>query len=116
MELNLTRYHDQLLTENFYAAARTFSASFTWHSQRNGDVLINRKTKQNAIVSVVARVLESRLDCTAMGNLGNRSAENLLTVKYQLLLCQGLAGPWYARCERGTVGARVSGSMVRELR
>ena len=116
MEHNLTCYHDQLLTENFYAAAHTFSASFTWHLQRNGDVLINRKTKQNAVVSVVAHVLESRLDCTAVGNLGNRSAENLLTVKYQLLLCQGLAGPWYAQCERGTVGARVSGSMVRELR
>ena len=41
--------------------------------------------KQNAVISVVARVLNSRLDCTAVGNLGNRSTENLLTVKYQLL-------------------------------
>ena len=32
------------------------------------------------------------------------------------LVCQGLAGPWYARRERGAVGTRVSGSMVRELR
>ena len=33
-----------------------------------------------------------------------------------LVLCQGLAGPWYARHERGAVGTRVSGLMVRELR
>ena len=26
--------------------------------------------------------------------------------------CQGLAGPWYARRERGAVDARVSGSMI----
>ena len=40
----------------------------------------------------------------------------VFSMKRSLVLCQGLAGPWYARCERGTVGARVSGSMVRELR
>ena len=36
-------------------------------------------------------------------------------VKMSLVLCQDLAGSWYARCEHGPVGARVSdfkGSMV----
>ena len=39
-------------------------------------------------------------------------------VKKELLdlRCQGLAGPWFARRERGTVGTRVSGSMVRGFR
>ena len=30
--------------------------------------------------------------------------------------CQGLAGPWYARHERETVDARVSGSMTQGFR
>ena len=37
------------------------------------------------------------------------------SVKVSLVLCQGLAGPWYARCEREAVKARIqwfNGSMV----
>ena len=37
-------------------------------------------------------------------------------MKGSLVLCQGLAEPWYARRERGTVDARVSGSMTQGFR
>ena len=39
-----------------------------------------------------------------------------VSMKGSLVLCQGLAGPWYARRERGAVGARISGSMVQVFR
>ena len=86
MEHNLQRYREQLLCENCYAAAHSFRHSFSWLSQRTGDVLIEEKTKQNAIISLVARVLDNRLDCTAVGNLGNRPVDKLPSVKFQLLL------------------------------
>lgn len=86
MEHHLVRYRDQLLNANCYAAADSFCTSFSWHSQRNGNILIDNKTKQNGVVSVVARVLDNRLDCTAVGNLGNRPVSNLPSAKYQILL------------------------------
>ena len=86
MEHNLVHYREQLLKENCYAAAYSFRHSFSWLSQRTGDILIEDKSKQNAIISVVARVLDNHLDCTAVGNLGNRPPDKLPSVKFQILL------------------------------
>ena len=86
MEHNLVQYREQLLREDCYAAAHNFRHSFSWLSQRTGDILIEDKSKQNAVISVVARVLDNRFDCTAAGNLGNRPLDKLPSVKFQLLL------------------------------
>ena len=39
-----------------------------------------------------------------------------VSVKRSLVLCQGLAGPWYAQREHGAVGTRVSDSVVQGFR
>ena len=39
-----------------------------------------------------------------------------VSMKMSLVLCQGLAGPWYAWHEHGAVGTRVSDAMVQEFR
>lgn len=86
MEHNLVQYREQLLREDCYAAAHNFRHFFSWLSQRTGDILIEDKSKQNAVISVVACVLDNRFDCTAVGNLGNRPPDKLPSVKFQLLL------------------------------
>lgn len=86
MKHNLQRYHDILLHENGYGAATQFSSSYAWHPLKTGDVLIDTRNKQNAVISVVSRVLENRLDCTPSGNFSDRPFDKLATSKYHLLL------------------------------
>lgn len=86
MHHNLLRYRDILLQENGYGAAAQFSSTYSWHALKTGDVLINSHNKQNAVVSIVGRVLENRLDCTPSGNFADRSFDKLATAKFQLLL------------------------------
>ena len=86
MHHNLRPYHELLTHQTGYGAASDLATSFTWHRQKTGDVLINSRNKQNAIISVVGRVIENRLDCTPSGNFSDRSFEKLATAKFQLHL------------------------------
>jgi hypothetical protein len=86
MELNRSPSRTRLLRSSAYTAGETCRNTFTWHSQRTGDILIKTTTKENAVLAVVGRVLESRLDCSATGNFQNRDWETLAKAKYHLLL------------------------------
>ena len=63
-----------------------FPAPFLWYSQRTGQILVKTKSKQNAVLAVIGRVLENCLDCSAWGNFGKREWEKLVKAKYHLLL------------------------------
>ena len=86
MENDLNTCRERLLKSGAYAASPTFADTFSWHSQRTGQILVKKKTKQNAVLAVVGQVLENRFDCSAKGNFGNRDGEKLTKAKYQLLL------------------------------
>lgn len=86
MENDLHCLRDRLLNSSAYAANVNFPDPFSWHSQRTGQILVKKKTKQNAVIAVVGRVLENRLHCSAQGNFGNREGEKLAKAKYHLLL------------------------------
>jgi hypothetical protein len=86
MQHDLSHYRDGLLTVHCYCPNNAINSSVSWLAQRNGDILINPDTKQNAVLSVVGRVLDNHLDCSVLGNHGNRPAEKLPSVKYHLLL------------------------------
>ena len=85
MEQDLNNCREKLLKLSAYAASENFPNS-SWFSQRTGQILIKTKSKQNAILAVVGRVLENRLDCSACGNFGKRDREQLAKAKYQFLL------------------------------
>jgi hypothetical protein len=88
MEHDLSHYRDNLVTVPCYAANNALHSSVSWLAQRTGDILINTESNQNVVISVVGRVLDNRLDCTAIGNLGNRAVDKLPTAKYHLLLAK----------------------------
>jgi hypothetical protein len=86
MEHDLNPSRVRLLKSAAYAASDSFPDPFSWYSQRTGQILVKTKTKQNAVLAVVGRVLENRLDCSAKGNFGKRDNENFAKAKYQFLL------------------------------
>ncbi|KAN0137727.1 hypothetical protein V8E53_004483 [Lactarius tabidus] len=88
MEHDLSPYRDNLVNVPYYASNDALDSSVSWLAQRTGDILINTDTNQNAVLSVVGRVLDNRLDCTPLGNIGNRAMDKLPSAKYQLLLGQ----------------------------
>ncbi|KAN0138719.1 hypothetical protein V8E53_003707, partial [Lactarius tabidus] len=88
MEHDLSHYRDNLVTVPCYAANNALYSSVSWLAQRTGDILINTESNQNTVISVVGCVLDNRLDCTAIGNLGNRAVDKLPTTKYHLLLAK----------------------------
>ncbi|KAN0141070.1 hypothetical protein V8E53_000826, partial [Lactarius tabidus] len=86
MQHNLSRYRDQLLTVDCHGASKTFTSSVSWLPQRTGNILVDSKTNQNAVISVVGRVLDNRLDCSSLGNHGKRPPAKFPTAKFHLLL------------------------------
>lgn len=86
MQTDLNTCREKLLKSTVYAASPIFADTFSWHSQRTGQVLVKTKNKQNAVLAVVGRVLENRCDCSAKGNFDNRTWEKLAKAKYQFLL------------------------------
>ncbi|KAN0130933.1 hypothetical protein V8E53_011311 [Lactarius tabidus] len=86
MQHNLSRYRDQLLTVDCHGASKTFTSSVSWLPQRTGNILVDLKTNQNAVISVVGCVLDNRLDCSSLGNHGKRPPAKFPTAKFHLLL------------------------------
>ena len=68
MEHDLLPRQTQLLNSDSYVANTTFRNVFTWYSQKTGNILIEKQSKKNAILAVVGKVLENRMDCEGHGN------------------------------------------------
>jgi hypothetical protein len=84
---NLPLYRDYLLQNKAYATSADFlrSIGWPWPWQKYGEALVNKSTSENAIITVVGRVLERRLDCGPTGNFKGRYGP-LKKAKYHLLL------------------------------
>ncbi|KAH9001652.1 hypothetical protein EDB92DRAFT_1966163, partial [Lactarius akahatsu] len=67
-----------------YSATSAFSSAVSWRCDRYGDVLVDQKTRGNAVASVVGRVLPTHLDCGPCGNFSNLGFGSLQTSKFQL--------------------------------
>ena len=79
-------YRTEQLQSKGYAASPGFLSSFGWGKHRNGHVLVDKSTSENATVSVVGRVLETHLDCGPTGNFRKGKFGGLETAKFHLLL------------------------------
>ena len=90
MEHDLVPRRTRLLKSNSYVASPGCKTSVTWYKQKAGHVLIDPESRTNAVLAVVGKVLESRLDCDGHGNFRKRvfqdGVEMLDKAKYQLLL------------------------------
>ena len=72
MEHDLVPRQTQLLKSNSYVASTGCKNSVTWYKEKAGHVLIDPESRTNAVLAVVGKVLESRLDCDGHGNFRKR--------------------------------------------
>ncbi|KAH9063743.1 hypothetical protein EDB83DRAFT_2601513 [Lactarius deliciosus] len=86
MEHDLVNRRSEFLQSELYSATSAFSSGVFWRADRYGDVLVDQKTRGNAVASVVGRVLPTHLDCGPRGNFSNLGFGSLQTSKFQLYL------------------------------
>ncbi|KAH9014839.1 hypothetical protein EDB85DRAFT_1841447, partial [Lactarius pseudohatsudake] len=67
-----------------YSPTSAFLSAVSWRSDRYGNVLVDQKTRGNAVASVVGHVLPGHLDCGPRGNFSNLGFGSLQTSKFQL--------------------------------
>lgn len=107
MEHNLPQNRSQLLRSDSYAAIPGFLSTLRWHPDRTGHVLA-RKTGDIAIVSVVGRVLEKKLDCGPQGNFFHKGRYGGLekTTKFRLYLGKPTDTPFAEDFDKTIAGLR----------
>ncbi|KAH9037778.1 hypothetical protein EDB85DRAFT_1934385 [Lactarius pseudohatsudake] len=86
MEHDLVNRRSEFLQSDLYSSTSAFCSALSWRSDRYGNVLVDQKTRGNAVASVVGRVLPSHLDCGPRGNFSNLGFGSLQTSKFQLHL------------------------------
>ena len=86
MEHNLPLYRANIIQSPSYAACPGFIPALGWRTDKAGHVLVNKSSNENAVVSVIGRVLELRLDCGPTGNFIKGRFGGLQTAKYHCLL------------------------------
>ena len=94
MEHDLTVPRARLLKSKAYTANSNCNSAFSWHTQKNGDILIDKTSNANAVLAVVGEVLENRLDCTPSGNYHEWDRQTLAKSKYHLLLGKPMKTPF----------------------
>ena len=98
MEHDLCGLRATLLSNELYGASAEFVASVVWGNARSGHVLLEKspadQSRTNAVVSVVGRVVEDRLNCGPEGNYVNKDFGKLETAKYQLRLAKPTDTPF----------------------
>ena len=86
MEHNLPLYRANIVQSASYAACPGFLPALGWRTDKAGHVLVSKSSNENAVVSVIGRVLELRLDCGPTGNFVKGRFGGLQTAKYHCLL------------------------------
>lgn len=94
MDHDLTIPRAKLLKSKAYTANNHCCSAFLWHSQKNGDILIDKLSNANAVLAVVGEVLENRLDCSPSGNYHERKGQTLEKSKFELLLGKPMKTPF----------------------
>lgn len=88
MKHDLNNYRADIVKYDSYVASDSFPSTFKWHRGNKGHILIHKESNQNAVVSVVGKILEDNFNCSAIGNFtnSNRSYDTLQSAKFQLML------------------------------
>jgi hypothetical protein len=99
MEHDLHGLRATLLQNELYGASPDFVQSVRWGNEKSGHILYEKSEKGNstrtkAVVSVVGRVLEDRLNCGANGNFINKAYGSLHKAKYQVRLAKPTETPF----------------------
>ena len=86
-------YHPKFLIYFADASSPPLLPSIKWHTEKNGHALILKKTGENAVVSLVGRILERRLDCRPIGCFQKGKYGGLEIAKFHLLLGKPIGAP-----------------------
>ena len=106
MEHDLPLYRSELLLSDSYAAIPGFLPTLRWHPDKFG-VVLARETGDIAIVSVVGRVLEKKLDCGPQGNFFHKGRYGgLETAKFRLYLGKPTDTPFEEDFDKTIAGLR----------
>jgi hypothetical protein len=73
MTFNAHAHRDTMHALTNYVAGATFSANVGWGQDGSADILNDVKTKEDAVVIIVGKVVKDRIYC---GTTGNWSTEN----------------------------------------
>jgi hypothetical protein len=94
MDRDLPCLHAELLRAKAYAANPAFAQGLGWRPENSGNVLVDNDSAENAVTTVVGRVLETRLNCDAHGNYVSGRYGDLSTAKFHLLLGKPTGTPF----------------------
>jgi hypothetical protein len=88
MKHNLAVNRNELLSVESYGASPVFLQGIAWEEEKSGDVLVNKASDVNAVVSVVGRVSEHGLYVGPDGTFVNRQYGTLSAAKFLMLLAK----------------------------
>jgi len=94
MEHDLPLYRSNIMLSPSFGASPPFLSHLGWRPERTGDVLVNKSTNKNAVVCVIGRILERRLDCGPTGNFVKGRFGGLETAKFHCLLEKPVGTPF----------------------
>ncbi|KAH9033408.1 hypothetical protein EDB85DRAFT_1832833, partial [Lactarius pseudohatsudake] len=86
-------YRSGLLQSKLYVGSPGFLPAVCWEQGKNGNVVSDKIGKTDAVMSIVGRVLESRLNCEPHGNF-NPKYGPLEGAKFQLQLVKPAGTPF----------------------
>ncbi|KAH9028463.1 hypothetical protein EDB83DRAFT_2170099, partial [Lactarius deliciosus] len=86
-------YRSGLLQFKLYVGSPGFLPAVCWEQGKNGNVLSDKVSKTDAVMSIVGKALESRLNCELHGNF-NRKYGSLEGAKFQLQLVKPVGTPF----------------------
>ncbi|KAF8260873.1 hypothetical protein EI94DRAFT_1811118 [Lactarius quietus] len=78
----------------YYTANNSFLHAVTQCYSHTGHILVEKATKNNALVNMVGTVVEQCLDCGPTGNFITGEFGSLQKVKYQLQLTKPFGTPF----------------------
>lgn len=93
MSLDYGNVHADIASSILYAANSSFLHAVVWRYHRSGRVLVEKTGKDSAMVSLVARVVEQRLDCGPSGNYTGEFG-SLASAKYHLHVTKPIGTPF----------------------
>jgi hypothetical protein len=87
MKHNLAVNRNELLSVESYGASPVFLQGIAWEEEKSGDVLVNKASDVNTVVSVVGRVSEHSLYVGPDGTFVNRQYGTLSARHFCDIVC-----------------------------
>ena len=101
MEHDLPAYRSNVLQYPSYCAFPGFLSSLGWRTEKSGDVMVNKTSNENAVMTVIGRISERRLDCGPTGNFVKGKFGGLETAKFHCLLDKPVGTPFADDFDKG---------------